>query len=144
MLKTKPGAKPEPTVSSDDPELYKYTSENAPEDVVINVGQAPLMIVAPHAVNDPQRVEVGDRRRGAYYLEECLGLPTMLGLMQLKRVDKNRLEQVNKIRRIRVGEEEPDWVKEARRRSGEQPDGPPPVLPGGHGLTPLQRAARGL
>lgn len=135
--------KPEPTVSADDLKLYEYTAEDAPEDVVINVGQAPLMIVAPHAVNDPQRVEVGDRRRGAYYLE-CLGQPTMLGLMQLKCVDKLRLEQVNKIRRIRVGEEEEDWVKEARRRSGEQPNGPPPVLPGGHGLTPLQRAARGL
>ncbi len=143
MIEATKGTKPEPTVSSDDLELYKYIPKNAPEDVVINAGQSPLMVVAPHAVNDPQRIEVGDRRRGPYYVE-CLGQPTMIGLMQLQRVDEKRLEQVNKIRRIRVGEEEPDWVKDARRRSGEQPNGPPPVLPGGHGLTPLQRAARGI
>jgi len=129
--------------SQDDEKLYEYTNEDAPEDVVINIGNQSLMISAPHTLNDPHRLEVGDRRRGPYYIIECVG--KMPGLMPLYRVDAKRLGQVNKIRRIRVGDEEEDWIKAARLRSievgAEQPPAPKPAS--AH-LTPLQRAARGI
>jgi len=133
----------EPTVSND-PNLYDYTNEDAPADVVINVGTSPLMVIAPHAVNDPNRMEVGDRRRGAYYLT-CIGKPVMTGLMLLQKVDVKRLAQVNKIRDIRVGNREPDWVVEARKRSEDKgEDVPAPYVNPHDQLTPLQRAAKGV
>ena len=130
------------TSSHDDPKLYDYVPGDAPDDVFVNIGNAPIMVSAPHAVNDPHRMEVGDRRRGSYYAE-CLGkLP---GFMQLCRVDGKRLNQVNKIRNIRIGDEEDDWIKAARRKSeAEGADQPPAPRPMSHGLTPLQRAARGM
>lgn len=135
-------AAPKITSSKDDPELYNYTNENAPEDVVINVGNSDLMVAAPAAVNDPQRIEVGDRRRGPYYLTL---VSTMPGLLPLRQVDTNRLEAVNKKRRIRIGQEEEDWIKEARRRSGERGATQPPVPYNPHSdMTPLQRAAKGI
>lgn len=130
------------TSSKDDPDLYRYEPENAPEDVVINVGNSDLMVSAPAAVNDPQRIEVGDRRRGAYYLTLTSQMP---GLLRLRDVDKGRLEQVNKIRRIRIGEEPEDWIKEARKRSGEPGATQPRVPYNPHSdMTPLQRAAKGI
>jgi hypothetical protein len=130
------------TSSKDDPNLYKYDPSNAPEDVVINVGNSDLMIAAPASVNDPQRVEVGDRRRGHYYTTLVTNMP---GLLRLRDVDNARLEQVNKIRRIRIGEEAEDWIKEARKRSGE-PGATQPSIPfNPHSdMTPLQRAAKGI
>jgi hypothetical protein len=141
--------KPEPTVSGDDPKLYEYTNRmeggkiisDAPDDVVINIGTGPVMIAAPHAVNDPQRIEVGDRRRGAYYLSVLGRLP---GMMPLKQVDVNRLEAVNKIRDIRIGKREEDWIIAARKKSAEQGGKQPlpynPLAP----ESPLTRAARGI
>lgn len=135
--------KVEPTNSALDAKLYAYTTEDAPADVVINVGRMDLMVGAQHATSDPQRVGVGDRRRGPYYLT-LIDTPCMIGLQRLKDVDKKRLEVVNKLRRQRVGEEMEDWKKKVHARSVEQPDGPPPMLPSQAALTPLQRAAQGL
>jgi hypothetical protein len=141
--------KPDPTVSSDDSRLYEYTNRmeggklvsDAPDDVVINIGTGPVMVAAPHAVNDPQRIEVGDRRRGAYYLSVLGRLP---GMMLFRLVDVNRLETVNKIRDIRIGKREEDWIVAARKRSAEQGGKQPipynPLSP----ESPLTRAARGI
>ena len=133
--------KPDPTVSSDDAKLYEYTNKDAPPDVVINVGNTAIMVAAPHAVNDPQRMDVGDRRRGAYYLTVLGKLP---GLMPLQQVDPHRLEAVNKIRDIRIGKREEDWITAARKRSAEQGGKQPlpfnPLAP----ESPLTRAARGI
>ena len=142
MMDTKtPKANLEPTVSSDDPQLYDYTPADAPKDVVVNIGNAPLVVSAPHAVADPHRMEVGDRRRGDYYLRLLGKMP---GLMQLSRVDDKRMEQVDKIRNIRNGAREEDWIVEARKRSaetgGEQPLPFNPLLD----KSPLQRASEGL
>ena len=101
------------------------------------------MTLAQHATTDPQRIGVGDRRRGPYYLT-LLGTPCMQGLQQLRRVDAKRLAEVDKVRRQRVGLEMEDWKKAAHARSVEQPGGPPPILPSTAALTPLQRAAQGL
>jgi len=129
----------EPTIS-DDPKLYDYLPSDAPKDVVVNIGNAPLMVSAPHATSDPHRIEVGDRRRGEYYLTL-----TMPGLMALHRVDMKRLEQVNKIRDIRIGDREPDWVIQARKRSTEAGADQPPAYVNPHSdLTPLQRASKGI
>jgi len=142
MTQTKPAVAGEPTQSSDDPQLYDYTPEDAPKDVVINIGGAPLMVAAPHAVNDPHRMEIGDRRRGAYYVSLLGKMP---GLMQLHRVDLNRLAQVQKVRAVRIGDREPDWVIEARRRSEQKGATQPPGYINPHSdLTPLQRAAKGI
>lgn len=131
----------EPTTSSLDPDLYKYIPANAPDDVVVNIGRMDLMVGAQHATTDPQRIAVGDRRRGPYYLTLINTLP---GLQRLKDVSDQRLKQVDKIRRQRNGEEMQDWEKAAHAKSKTQPDGPPPMLPSHAALTPLQRAAQGL
>jgi len=130
----------EPTVS-DDPKLYAYTNEDAPEDVVVNIGNAPVVVSAPHAVTDPHRLEVGDRRRGAYYLTLIGHLP---GLQPLRRVDKVRLEQVNKIRDIRIGDREPDWIAEMRKKSAQEGGEQPMPFNPASDKTPLQRAAQGI
>jgi len=135
---TKPNA--EPTIS-DDPKLYDYQPSNAPENVVVNIGEQILMIAAPHAVNDPDRMEVGDRRRGAYYVE-CIG--KMPGLMRLCQVDEARLAAVQKTRDIRVGLREPDWVVAQRKISADRGEKVPAPYDAGAGLTPLQRAAKGI
>lgn len=131
----------EPTVSSDDLQLYGYGPKEAPKDVVINIGSSSLLVAAPHAVNDPQRMEVGDRRRGAYYLDLIGKMP---GLMPLHRVDEARVKAVNKIRDIRVGNLPPDWVAKQRRISEQKGEdtGLPfnphnPLTP----MSPLARAA---
>jgi hypothetical protein len=131
----------EPTVS-DDPNLYTYTPDTAPDDVVINIGNSPQIVTAPHATSDPHRIEVGDRRRGDYYISLVGTLP---GLMPLKRVDARRLDQVNKIRNIRIGDREPDWVVAARKKSEEVGAEQPPAYVNPHSdLTPLQRASKGI
>lgn len=131
----------EPTVSNDDPKLYEYTNKNAPDDVVINIGTSSLIVSAPAAVNDPHRMEVGDRRRGSYYLSLLGKLP---GYMKLKMVDDKRLEAVEKIRDIRTGKREEDWIVEARKKSAEQ-GGKQPLAFNPHvEESPLQRAARGV
>lgn len=131
----------EPTMSADDTQLYTYTPADTPDDVVINVGTSPVLVAAPHATGDPQRIEVGDRRRGAYYMTCLARLP---GLMQLKRVDMKRLEAVNKLRDIRIGKREPDWVMNARKKSaeqgGQQPRPHNPLMD----ESPTTRAARGI
>lgn len=132
---------PKITSSKDDLKLYEYTNEDAPDDVVINVGNSDLMVAAPASVNDPQRIEVGDRRRGSYYLTIVSRMP---GLLPLRQVDPKRLAQVNKIRDIRTGDEVEDWIKEARLRSED------PAKTRGNpynphsDMTPLQRAAKGI
>lgn len=130
-----------PTTSSLDPDLYAYLPDNAPDDVVVNVGRMELMVGAQHATTDPQRVGVGDRRRGPYYLTLINMLP---GLQRLKDVSARRLEEVDKIRRQRDGIEMQDWQKQAHAKSQLEPNGPRPMLPSQAALTPLQRAAQGL
>jgi hypothetical protein len=131
------------TSSKDDTELYNYTPEDSPEDVVINVGNSDLIVAAPASVNDPQRIEVGDRRRGEYYLSL---VPHMPGLLPLRQVDLKRLAQVNHKRAIRIGEDVEDWIKEARRRSAESDAGVRHNVPyNPHSdMTPLQRASKGI
>jgi hypothetical protein len=141
--------RPDPTVSSDDPRLYEYANRteggkivsDAPDDVIVNIGTTSVMVAAPHAVNDPQRVEVGDRRRGAYYLTVLGKLP---GMMRFRDVDPTRLDAVNKIRDIRIGKREDDWIVAARKKSAEQGGKQPnPYNP--HATeSPLARAARGV
>ena len=90
--------KVEPTTSSLDPNLYNYTPKDAPDDVVVNIGRMDLMVGAQHATTDPQRIGVGDRRRGPYYLTVLTKMP---GLQLLKNVPPKRLAEVDKIRRQR-------------------------------------------
>ena len=141
MSETGMGTMPKITSSKDDPKLYEYTEKDAPEDVVINVGGSDLLVAAPASVNDPQRIEIGDRRRGSYYLTLVANMP---GLLPLRQVDAARLAAVNKIRNIRIGVEVEDWIKEARKRS-EDPSATRgnPYNPHSD-MTPLQRAAKGI
>ena len=133
--------KNDPTLSSNDANLYNYTPEDAPEDVVVNIGNFALMVGALHAVSDPPRIEVGDRRRGAYYLGLVGRMP---GLMPLRKVDKHRLEAVNKILDLRTGKREPDWVLQARKKSAEAGGQQPLPFNPHSDQSPLQRAAQGL
>lgn len=131
----------DPTVSADDLKLYEYTEKNAPEDVVINVGTGPLLVTAPNAVNDPHRMEIGDRRRGAYYIGLLGKMP---GLMQLRHVDAKRLDAVNKIRDIRIGKREDDWIVAARKKSAEAGGSQPLPFNPHADISPLARAAQGV
>ena len=131
----------EPTTSALDPNLYKYNPENAPDDLVVNIGRMNLMIGAQHATTDPQRMDVGDRRRGAYYLTLINKLP---GIQRVKDVTAERLAEVEKIRRQREGLEMEDWKKQAHARSQQNPTGPAPIMPASAAMSPLARAAQGL
>ncbi len=116
-----------------------------PADIVINASTRPIIIGADgveEVAQDPPRVDVGDRRQGAYYTKQ-IGLPVMLGLMRVRDVPLARLMELEKIRQVRTGERPPDWVIEARRRA-ERGEDPPAFSDKKTAMSELERAVRGL
>jgi len=127
--------------------IYAYASEDAPDDLVVNMGNQTLIVNASAFIpKERGRIEVGDRRRGSYYVDQCLG--KMPGLMLVRDVKNERLNEVEKVRQIREKIIPPDWVREARIKAklDEASGDPPfPVLDDAKTLlSPLQQAARGV
>jgi hypothetical protein len=105
-------------------DLYKFTPETAPEDVVVNIGKSPILIGgSEHVTKDSARIDSGDRRQGAYYLDILAKTPDAVrGLVQLKRVPMNVLEKVERERQIRTGQRAPKWVEKAREQAKKEPE----------------------
>jgi hypothetical protein len=109
-------------------DLYDLTPETAPEDVVVNIGKSPILIGgSEHVTKDSARIDSGDRRQGAYYLEVLAKTPDAVrGLVQLKRVPQNVLDKVEQERQIRTGQRAPKWVEKARKQAEKEAE--PPVF----------------
>jgi hypothetical protein len=119
-----------------------------PDDLVINAGVQTLFIGGasgdkPLSIgSDAPRLDPGDRRRGAYYLDLCKkGI--MPGLQFVKRVALARLADLEKTRQIREGERPADWILKARARS-QKGEGPAIFEDKRTAMTELQRAVGGI
>lgn len=85
----------------------------------VNAGTSSIILPAVgEGGGHGSRLEPGDTVQGAYY-EKCL--KHARGLQRLCFVDDERLDTLAKQKRIRDGEEYPDWVKEAKSRLGTKP-----------------------
>jgi hypothetical protein len=127
------------------PKCANVEGECCPDDIVINAGVQTLFIGGaggdkPMSIGaDPPRMDVGDRRRGPYYLDLCRkGI--MPGLQQVKRVAIARLADLEKTRQIREGERPADWILKARARA-QKGEGPAIFSDKRTAMTELQQAA---
>lgn len=130
----------------DSPEKLLYwwqpTDEDCPTNIVVNASPRPIIIGAMAFVpNDSPRLDIGDRRQGDYYVKEMTNKP-QLGLTRLVDLSPERVRELDKKRRIRLGEEPADWIKAARARS-ERGEGPPALDDANTARTPFQRSVRG-
>ena len=109
-------------------DLYALIAENAPDNVVVNIGKSPILIGgSEHVTKDSARIDPGDRRQGDYYLDILEKTPDAVrGLVQLKRVPQDRLEKVENERQVRAGTRAPKWVEKARAKAAKEDE--PPVF----------------
>ena len=101
------------------PDCLQVPGKCCPADIVINAGKADIMIAAQgieEARNDPPTIKPGERRQGAYYVEQSK-LPVLTSLCRVVDLPNRRLEALEKQRRIREGILEPDWVLKARENA---------------------------
>lgn len=95
-----------------------------PNDIVVNAGVRPLILQALRAVpEDNPRIDVGDRRQGAYYINLSHD-STGLGIARLLDISMVRVLELEKIRQIRTGERPQDWQIEAAKKLGTTPNAP--------------------
>jgi len=63
-------------------------------------------------------MDPGDRRQGEHYLDLIEKAPDVVrGLIQVKRVPQQRLNQVETERQVRSGTRAPKWVEAARKKA---------------------------
>jgi hypothetical protein len=118
---------------------WQPTDQDVPDDLVINAGASPMIIGAQAFVpEDSPRLDVGDRRQGKYYIQQ-IGTGAMKGVSRVKDLSIERVRQLDKVRRVRLGEEPADWIKAARARSAAG-EGPPALEDGRTAMTSFQRA----
>jgi len=108
-------------------DLYTLTPQDAPENVVINIGKSPILVGgSEHVTKDSARIDPGDRRQGDYYLEILAKTPDAVrGLVQLKRVPDTVLAKVDHSRQVRLGIRAPKWVEKARKKAKADGQEPP-------------------
>ncbi len=124
--------------------INEWTNEDkdCPLDLVINAGTAPVILGAVAQTEmrgDAQRIDVGDRRQGAYYVQQ---VARGVGIALVKSVPKKRLLELEKIRAIRTGDRAADWILEAREKAKDG-KGPSVLEDRQTAMTELQRAASG-
>jgi len=127
------------------PDCAQIDGECCPGDIVINASKRTVMVAAegiPSIKADNPRIDVGDRRRGHYYVEQ-ISKPVILGLARVVDLPFVRLMELDKVRQVRTGDRAPDWVLEARRRAAEG-KGPAPLSDKTAAMSALEKAARGL
>jgi len=109
-------------------DLYGLTQINAPDDVVVNIGKSPILVGgSEHVTKDSARIDSGDRRQGAYYLDILAKTPDAVrGLVQLNKCPQEVLDRVDREREVRVGVRAPKWVEKARKQA--EKDGDVPVF----------------
>jgi hypothetical protein len=141
-----------PPLPPDTPEnklerLYWWlpTDKDCPTDLVINAGNRPVIVGAQAQVpSDSPRMDMGDRRQGAFYVQQLVAQGTGYGVIRLAELSLERARQLERDRKIRVGILPPPWVERVREKAakGEAPSGvaePSEVL-----ASRLTRAASGL
>ena len=113
-----------------------------PADIIVNASNRPIIIGAtgvPEVARDKARIDPGDRRQNAYYVEQ-IGLPLALGIQRVRDLPIRRLVELEKNRQVRTGERPPDWVLIARKRAAEG-KGPPVFDDKNSALSALQAAS---
>jgi hypothetical protein len=96
-----------------------------PNDLVVNAGVRPLILQALARIpNDNPRIDVGDRRRGPYYVGLAAESSGGLGIARLLDIDMKRAAELEKSRQVRTGERPADWQVEAMKKLGTTPNTP--------------------
>jgi hypothetical protein len=100
--------------------MWKGDEEDCPDDLYVNASTQPIIIGAQAQIPfDNGKIMPGDRVMGAYY-GECARVPMFTGLMQVKKVPMERLVELERMRKLRTGDEPEEWVKEAWKKLPEE------------------------
>jgi|GEM_PF-5519759 len=105
----------QPQTEDETQAMYEWKGDepNCPDDLVVNAGNQTLVVAAPQQIPyDNPRVDPGDRRRGDYYVRLAKN-PDFNGLQRVKDLPQDRLAELSMQRKLRTGEEPPEWAKEA-------------------------------
>jgi len=127
------------------PDCAQVEGQCCPGDIIINASSRTVMVAAegvPAVKQDNPRIDVGDRRQGAYYVEQ-INQPINLGLARVVDLPLARLLELDKVRQVRTGDRAPDWVLKARKRAAEGRV-PPPISDKTVAMGELERAAQGI
>ena len=93
--------------------LWSGDEKDCPDDLFINASNQGIIIGAQaKPPYDKPKILPGDRVMGAYY-GEIAKTPMFTGLIPLKRVPMARRVELEKMRKLRTGDEPDEWVKEA-------------------------------
>lgn len=129
---------------------YWFLSVDAdcPDDLVVNAGSQSIMLGAkgdPKVSADPERIDVGDRRQGPYYVK-LITMGAGRGLVRVRDLSLERVRQLEKDRKIRTGELPQPWIEAARRRAaqGQTDEISEPAGSKVEALNRLQQAALGI
>lgn len=111
----------EDEMDEDDPALYETDPDLVPDDVIVNVVDAPLLLPKGICRNSTVRLLEGDRVRGRYY-KKMVRRHKIPGLALCANLEKEFLEKLEKKRQERLGERPPKWVQEAWALKGQEPE----------------------
>jgi len=93
--------------------LWSGDEDDCPDNLYVNAGAQPLIIGAQARVPfDNTKIMPGDRAMGSFY-DEVARNPMFTGLMRLKDLPIQRRVELAQQRKLRLGEEPPQWVKDA-------------------------------
>lgn len=95
--------------------LYTWTGEepDCPAHLYVNAGKQPIIIGAQAQIPfDSGKILPGDRVCGSYY-GEVASLPMFTGLMPLRKIPMARRVELERMRKLRTGDEPAPWVQEA-------------------------------
>lgn len=93
--------------------IYEWTGQEAdcPEHLYVNAMAAPIIVGSTAQLPfDQPRIFPGDRVCGGFYAEVAR-LNT--GLISIRKLSRERIAELDKMRRLRTGDAPPPWVTEA-------------------------------
>jgi len=115
---------PEPTEGSfisleESDDLYQTDPELVDDDIIINTTDRPIILPRGTDRNSSIRLEKGDRIKGVYY-RKLVTEHKIPGLQLCCKMKKDNLLELERIRKLRTGDEYSELVKEIHARKNEE------------------------
>lgn len=111
-----PGTQPTPTSQEG---VYDVEPKEADDQIIINLSETVAVVPMDHDRGATIRMERGDRLRTKNYASVLV--EKVSGLSFLKDVDPKLAEKLEHERKVRVGLEPSEYVKEAHAMKGKEP-----------------------
>jgi len=100
--------------------MWSGAEPDCPDNLFINASTQPVIIGAQAQIPyDSGKIMPGDRVMGSYY-GDIVKLPMFTGLMRLKDIPMARRVELAKMRKMRMGDEPAEWVREAWQKLPEE------------------------